>query len=620
MASSPIASRTFVWHFDRPPEAVWPALADTARFNEAAGLPRHAIESVAQPDGSVRAFGRARIGPFALAWEEVPVEWVDGRWFRHRRLFSQGPFAMLDASLELAPEGAGGCVARYTLAVRPRTLAGQLLLALGFLRRAGRTFTALAEGVRAWSHGRRERAYDVPVPAIDSAARARAEAAVVRIAAAGHDQALARRLLDWMVTAPEADVGRIRPLELASVWQSADRAVVELCLQGVAEGLLELRWDLLCPRCRGAKLSTPSLDRLPTEAHCPSCNIAYDRDFDRNVELTFRPAAWLRPVAEGEYCVFGPMTTPHVRVQIRLEPGERRTLPATLAPGPYRLRTFEPGGAVDLDWPEPSAAGRAEGFPEIVAEGSTVRAGPPAPAGTVILDNRTGRPLTLVVESRAWLRHALTAHRATTLQAFRDLFPTAGLMPGDEAPVAQVALLFTDLKGSTALYQRIGDAAAFPLLRRHFAFLAALVREHRGAVVKTIGDAVMAAFAEPADAVRAALAIQEGMAAFNADAMPPGEPPILLRLGVHAGPCVAVTLNDRLDYFGTTANLAARLEGESSGGDIVLSAKLGADPRVAALIARYAAREEVHPIRGFIEPVALLRIGPDSVPPQPATS
>jgi hypothetical protein len=74
-----VYSRTFEWRFAEPPEALWPALSDTARWSEAAGLPKHQIEEVQQPDGSNRFFATARRGPFDLAWEEIPVERVDGQ-------------------------------------------------------------------------------------------------------------------------------------------------------------------------------------------------------------------------------------------------------------------------------------------------------------------------------------------------------------------------------------------------------------------------------------------------------------------------------------------------------------------------------------------------------------
>src|SRR5690606_37211079 len=127
----------------------------------------------------------------------------------------------------------------------------------------------------------------------------------------------------------------------------------------------------------------------------------------------------------------------------------------------------------------------------------------------------------------------LTADRVTALQAFRDLFSDQVLRPGDEVAVRRVTLLFTDLAASTALYGRIGDARAYHLVREHFAFLGRVVREQEGAVVKTIGDAIMAAFAEPGRALAAARAAQASIAGFNA-----GNPdgPILLKIGLHEGP------------------------------------------------------------------------------------
>ena len=180
------------------------------------------------------------------------------------------------------------------------------------------------------------------------------------------------------------------------------------------------------------------------------------------------------------------------------------------------------------------------------------------------------------------------------------------LRPGDEVAVRHVTLMFTDLRASTALYGRIGDARAYTLVRDHFAFLARLIREHDGAIVKTIGDAIMAAFANPADGVRAALAIQRAVGAFNAAH---GEV-LAIKLGLHGGPCIAVTLNQRLDYFGTTANLAARLGSESRGEDVVLPDTLARDPEVRQAIAGIAATSEAARLKGFEAPVAFLRLAP----------
>jgi class 3 adenylate cyclase len=590
-------SRTWTWHFVAPVAAVWPVMADTARFNEAARLPRHEVEEIPQPDGSVLYIGRARKGPVRLEWQEKPVNWVFEQWFEHCRHFTRGPLASLCATLAIAPEGTG-CRIDYKVEAAPANLLGSLMLATGFFPAIERSFGKLAREAAAFVAGERQTpfAYDPPRPGAET--KARVERMAAAIEATPHGHGLARRLADLVLEGQEVDLWHIRPLALARGWRADALAVVEACLQAVKAGLLELRWDILCPRCRVAKAWVGSLDRLPKGAHCPTCNIDYDADFSKNVEAGFRPAAALRKLESGEYCLFGPMATPHIRAQIHLEPGESRLVEGRLAPGPYRLRSLEPGPECQVEY-------QGAGFPELVLEDDGIAAGPPAPEGQLRLSNRGSRPRVAIIEDRRWTLDCLTADRITALQAFRDLFSDDVLRPGDEVSVGQVTLMFTDLKGSTALYERIGDAQAYHLVRDHFAFLAEQIRSHEGAIVKTIGDAVMAAFADPAQAVKAALAIQRHVAAFNAEH---GGEGIAIKLGLHKGPCIAVTLNERLDYFGGTVNMAARLQGRSEGGDIVLSQALLAEPEVRSLLAGQRLAEESAAIKGFDRPVPYFRL------------
>ena len=592
-------SRTFVWEFEAPPEEVWPFLADTARFNEAAGLPNHVIEDRPQTDGSVDFRGRARMGPFELAWREQPTNWIAEQWFEHCRIFERGPLARLCAVLRLSPTPEG-CRAEYSVEASAKGLLGEALLRHGFFRSTGRSFGRQAAHLGAFLKGRQAMPFDYAAAPVTEAVRARVDAIVARLEESEHGRDHGRRLADYVLGAQEVDLVQLRPLRLARLWGLSDRVAVELCLEATRAGLLELRWDLLCPRCRVAKLVVGSLDQLPEGAHCSTCNIDYGRDFSRNVELSFHPAPGIRPLNTGEYCLFGPMSTPHIRVHLTLEPGESRRLAARLPSGAYRLRSQEPGPELDLERPE-------DGFPEMILEPEAVTAGALAPPGELVLSNRTPWRRTLVIEEREWVRDALTADRASSLQAFRDLFSDQVLRPGDEVAVKRIALMFTDLRGSTALYRGIGDARAYRLVREHFALLAAKVRDHDGAIVKTIGDAVMAAFIRPADALAAALEIQREVEAFNAGRP---ETPIRVKLGLHEGPCIAVTLNDRLDYFGSTVNLAARLQGESQGGDIVLSRPMAEDPAVADLIRDLAPREEQARLKGYDAPVGFLRLRP----------
>jgi class 3 adenylate cyclase len=595
--------RTWTWTFDLPPDRLWPVLADTERFNEAMGLPAYTLEPTLQPNGTVLRRGQGKAAGFALEWEEKPYEWIAGRHFRQSRVFTKGPFRRFGPVFDIEPDGEGGSRVTYALEWEPLSLVGRAFGAR-LAAQAGESVgkrtleaVAFARGERV---GERLTPFQLPPPQLPPGARERAATLAREIDRSPYGNGLGPRLADIVLGSMATDVAHLKPKVLAVDLGVPPRAAIEACLAGVKAGLLTMKWGLLCPNCRGAKLSVSTLSDLPRGAHCSSCNIDYDRDFEKNVELYFAPAPAIRAVADGGFCLSGPMGTPHVAVQVLLDPGERRNVSIDLPPGSYRLRTLHPGAFVDVD----HESGPFPGL-HITASGVEVLnpTDHPGEAGSVAFVNDAGFELAALIEDRTWVRDALTAPEVISLQAFRDLFAEATLRPGDDAGVSQVALLFTDLQGSTALYERVGDAAAYNLVRKHFALLAAIVRDHDGAVVKTIGDAVMAAFSDPAQAVRAALAMQEKIGSSE-----DGVRDLVLKVGVHAGPSVVVTLNDRLDYFGSTVNMAARLQGQSTGGDIVLSTSVADDPEAREMLAAVPQRRETVALKGFTEPVGFIRL------------
>jgi class 3 adenylate cyclase len=182
-----------------------------------------------------------------------------------------------------------------------------------------------------------------------------------------------------------------------------------------------------------------------------------------------------------------------------------------------------------------------------------------------------------------------------TRQTFRKLFRSERVDEQEGLGVRQVTFLFTDLKGSTALYERLGDLNAYALVREHFALLETVAHRHAGAIVKTIGDAVMAAFSRPVDAVAAALDILHEIGRFNCEH---GKSAIILKMGAHCGPSIAVSLNENLDYFGQTVNIAARVQSFADAGEICLSEALYTAPDVRELLAGRDVEEFNAPLRG----------------------
>jgi class 3 adenylate cyclase len=585
---------TWTWTFDLPPHELWPVLADTNRFNEAMGLPPYVLEETPQPNGTVLRRGKGKAAGFTLEWEEKPYEWIEDRHFRQSREFTKGPFRRFGPVFDLEPDGKGGSRVSYALEYEPLTLTGRLFGARLAKQAGGVVEKRIFEAV-AFAKGERPTWFDIAPPELPEGARERAAALAVEIDRSPYGNGLGAKLADVVLTGMATDLVHLKPKKLAQDLEVPQRAAIEACLAGTRAGLLTMKWDLLCTNCRGAKLTASALSELPRGAHCPSCNIDYDRDFEKNVELSFAPAPAVRPLGVGGFCLSGPMATPHVAVQLLLAPGDKRSVPFDLPAGSYRLRTLHPGGFVDVEH-------QGGAFPGLRATDKGVEALSPGQTGTIAFVNDASFELAALIEDRTWTREALTAPEVISLQAFRDLFAAATLRPGDEAGVSQVALLFSDLQGSTALYERVGDAAAFNMVREHFALLASIVRDHDGAVVKTIGDAVMASFGDPAHAVKAALAMQARIVDHD----------LVLKLGIHAGPSVVVTLNDRLDYFGSTVNMAARLQGQSAGGDIVLSRAVADDPAVQPLVSGLKVHEESVALKGFSDPIRFLRLTPGS--------
>src|SRR5207244_1493039 len=215
--------------------------------------------------------------------------------------------------------------------------------------------------------------------------------------------------------------------------------------------------------------------------------------------------------------------------------------------------------------------------------------------GSLLLINWPPEILALTVKPALDFDPYMSGGMLLARQTFRRLFRSERVDEREGLGIRQVTLLFTDLKGSTAMYERLGDLNAYALVRELFALLGATIQEHSGAIVKTIGDAVMAVFSRPTDAVSAALHMLGQIERYNSEH---GDPSIILKIGAHCGPSIAVTLNENLDYFGQTVNIAARVQAFADAGEICLTEALYTAPGVRELLAGHDIVEFDAPLRG----------------------
>jgi class 3 adenylate cyclase len=520
----------------------------------------------------------------SIPYEEAPFEWIRPRRFGVVRTYARGPIRRLRILVELTPRDGAGTELSYQVWTVPRGL-GRLLVPVAIGRVARRRFGEAFRRYDALAGAGHPSGSEQPVARtagrsqLSPGGSERIAQLRETLASQGVDGSLVDRLVAAIVDDDDLDLASLRPYALADAWLADRRETLELCLHSTRAGLLESRWELICPLCRGAAASSPALSGIESQVHCSSCGIDFTASFERSVELVFAPSPAVREVQRHEYCVGGPELTPHIVVQQRLDPGERRKLQIALEPGTYRLRAAGLEAMPRLSVVEhgaPEAGYRLGGSGWLDVEDRAL-----ATKVELSLVNETTDERLVVAERTAWADDAATAADVTSLQAFRDLFGTEALRPGEELRVGSLTIVFTDLRDSTRLYRQIGDAPAFGSVVAHFDVVRNAVAREGGAIVKTIGDAVMATFRRPVAALQAMLDAQLALAA-----PPAGGRPLALKVGIHSGPCIAVTLNDRLDYFGSTVNAAARLVGLSNGDDLVISAVVRADPEVTALLVR----------------------------------
>lgn len=591
-------------HYDLPfpREAVWPVLSKTDWINRAMGLPAVEYEFSPRPEGGSIVRGRSRLPIGQMRWREQPFEWLEPEFYRAHRVFDSGPFTEARLGMELR-EARGGTQVVCFSDMTPRNAFSAWLIKNVVGPKADRDMRRIVAHVAEYLRG--QQAVVIPKLPTHTAHEGTLQTGLGKLRAIGQPPELIAKLDAFLREAPDVELAHIRPLVVARRWGCDEWKVVTLFLQATRGGLLDLSWEILCPNCRSSRNPVNTLRDLHRTAHCEVCQIEFDAQFDKSVELKFAVNPAVRPREEQIFCIAGPGGTPHVVSQLWLEPGEEQVWKWPAPPRSLRLRSAQVSGSMTLEASEGPSSGQCLA---IVCQpgGFSLQREPIGDDATARVANPNSFPVQLCLEQIGWSDEILTAARATNWQEFRDLFASEVLSPAEEVTVGSQVVLFTDLRGSTAMYHGLGDASAYALVRDHFSVISEAVRAQRGTVVKTIGDAVMATFSR----VNEALAAVRKMHRLLHEANRRGGEQLILKTSLHVGPCLAVNANERLDFFGTTINLASRMIGCCEGGDLAVSNELFGRPEMAEFLAECPEPpepSEVH-FRGFEEPHLVWRM------------
>src|SRR3982751_5848382 len=413
------------------------------------------------------------------------------------------------------------------------------------------------------------------------------------------------------------ELNRVNVLDFSREHNLDEERVISAFLHSARLGLFDLGWNVLCPGCGGVLGAHSTLKALkPDNYHCALCACGYKASVDDQVEVSFTVNSRVRRIAAHdpdtlpiwEYFKqvfwssgvdfnkesFTALTDEVTLDALELPAGEKAVLSLQL-PAQFII-VFEP-------------VTHAAQFIDVQGEPTRERQqlslmynNVHAPTGTTTLrpgplrlslDNQTGvRVLPSVFIAAEGLHHLigkrkpfLTAKRMLTNQTFRDVYKADNLNIDQRLKITSLTFLFTDLKGSTALYERVGDLSAFDLVRAHFHALLEIIASEAGAVVKTIGDAVMATFVRPEHAIVAGLRIRAAMDQLNVQR---GKDDLIVKIGIHEGPCLAVMLNERQDYFGQTVNIASRVQSLCTAQEMHVTGPVIDAPGVAMILEKQA--------------------------------
>lgn len=591
----------FEWVYDlkAPPEALWPLVSDTNRFNRDSGLPPMQLLGI---QNRVRRV-KFKVPLLHVEWDEEPFEWTYPYRFGVLRRYRTGPLIELRNDCRLERLENGGTRIKYQTWATPRNFIGDIAIQIGLgLIAKKKSLEIFTLYDRIASRG--DSTYAIATGRhLSSSGHVRFKNLSQQLKHEGANEKVLDNLYEYLHRADNLSVQRMRPYALADIWNIPRRTVLETFLRATRAGMLDMFWDLLCPECRGVAEDYGKLSDLKGHAHCNTCQIEFDANFDKNIEVIFRPNPSVRFVDNQiEFCVGSPQRQPHIIFSMVVPPREQLPFGTMLNEGRYRLKAsglqgFQlinayPNGAEKRDF----TAG-ALGWHDNMLDVSLMP--------YIRLINQTDSTQTFQLEHLTWSDQAATAADVTTLQIFRDLFSSEVLRPGEEISVGSTTLMFTDLRNSTKLYREIGDAPAFGRVREHFEILEEAVAAEGGAIIKTMGDAVMAAFRKPVSSIRSIWKVQKELEKR-------GVPPLSIKVGIHYGPCIVVNLNERLDYFGSTVNIAARLPNFSNGGEAIFTQAIRNDPEVMEYLEKNAPPNSLtrfqSELRGFDSPMELWRI------------
>ena len=406
-------------------------------------------------------------------------------------------------------------------------------------------------------------------------------------------------LSDW-------DIFRINPISFAKIYSFNTNSIIDIFVHSVKIGLFDFNWNLLCPMCGGIEFSLSSMNNIEGDTfHCTTCNLDVSTNIDDQVEVSFTVNQIIKELEVDPYLniesyfkyffsknykmsnefskyLFNELLIDYYVV----DPDESKIISYETKPNTlYRFLSIQTHSCFYIQTGDNETNLPLAVEVDLLSSGFSpnevsvdygkvnfhIHNRSKYKIGMILMKVDFSITRNLVKLNPTQKFDFLTGKGLLNNQSFRDLFRVQNLSRDLKLNIRSLTIMFTDLKGSTEMYDKAGDYRAYNLVQKHFDILINSVRKYSGAIIKTMGDAIMATFSSPNDGLLASFDMMKNIDKMNNEWEKIEGHEIGLKIGLNEGAALAVNADERLDYFGQSVNVAARIQGLASSGEIWVS-------------------------------------------------
>jgi adenylate cyclase len=563
------------WKLQSTSDELWPLLGNSHHFDGMTGMPATLLTKHKDRKSSLVAGGD-------VDRENSSIKWTKNKSLSSQICYSSGPLENFSSTITFDSDGSKGSILTYQIKITARNVTAFLiipyLLGVKTYKQLTETFhnadrliqrrqTHVTQKLSHIPRYKAKQIQDAKLFLQDSSFKKRWITSLLKILAYENDHVLST----------------LRPYTYATLWGAPRQRIFDFFLSAVTCNILQYKWQLYCDACCKWKRTFTSLTEFPGPQKCPNCEKEITASINKNLEMIFQPHPELRKIKEELKTFHSPMTSPNVLIHEILEPEEQKKHSITFSPGHYSIRSDDPNMNYQAFFIIKKNAVKESFTIETTKKGIQVHRQKLEENGpNLIFSNHRKSPQSLFIEKTASETDKVSIADAQLSSYFRMEFPQEAPPAGVPLQVPDISFIHCQLVKSTELCIESGDESAYQEVRELYLFQKSIINQHNGATAKVTNDSIIGVFPTPVMAVNAAIAIQNDLIAFNAAQT--SRTDLGVKIVVHRGPCLAVSFNGLLDYFGGTPSFLHEVQSNNHEEGIVITDSVNQEPGIGEVL------------------------------------